>query len=242
MKKLLIASTALLLGLAQNVLAEERTVQETVEASQNPDGTTNPQQYKTVTTKTDRLDSPISSGGFYIEPMLTGTREDETIKTSQLPIINQDTSGESNGFGVGLRMGGHVSEILLLGVDARYSKMTLNDSFYNKADADVYNVAPFVGLQTPLFGIRVIAGYVVAGENNPTSGVQGLDVKFSRAAGWRIGAGIHVLAFGVNLEYQDLTYNSTEIESFGSVAVNNATSIDANTRGYTVSLSFPIEL
>jgi hypothetical protein len=99
-----------------------------------------------------------------------------------------------------------------------------------------------IGLQTPLFGIRVMAGYVVAGENNPAAGAQGVDLKFKEATGWRVGAGLYIFAVSVNLEYQDLTYNTTEVESFGSIAVDRATSIDANSRGYTLSLGFPIAM
>jgi len=87
-----------------------------------------------------------------------------------------------------------------------------------------------------------MAGYVVAGENNPDAGNQGVDLKFKEAQGWRLGAGVHIAAVGVNLEYQDLKYNSTEVESLGPVAVNNNTSVDADTKGYSLSVSFPIEL
>ncbi len=185
--------------------------------------------------------SHLSRGGFFLEPILFVSKEDSAIKSSQLPIINDDTTGNSTGYGVGLRLGGHVSEILLLGVDARYAKMQTDDSFYNNANADVYNIAPMIGLQTPFFGIRLLAGYVAIGESNPTASNQGVDLKFKEASGLRLGAGVYIAAISINLEYQDLTYNKTEIESYGSVAVNNTTSIDATTKGYTVSLSFPVE-
>ena len=77
------------------------------------------------------LDSrPLSKGGFFTEPMIIATREDTSIKTSQLSLVLGDTSGKSNGYGVGLRLGGHINEVFLLGVDARYAKTTLDDSFY----------------------------------------------------------------------------------------------------------------
>lgn len=52
----------------------------------------------------------------------------------------------------------------------------------------------------------------------------------------------NIAAIGINLEYQDLKYNSTEVESVGSVALNKDTSVDADTKGYSLSVSFPIEL
>lgn len=194
------------------------------------------------TTTTEEVKSKISKGGFFIEPILFASQEEQSIRTTQLPLITDDTSGTAKGYGAGLRMGGHVSEILLLGLDGRYAKINMEDSFYNSAEAKVYNIAPTIGLQTPLFGIRILGSYVVAGENDPASGIQGLDLKFKEATGWRLGAGLHVFAVSINLEYQDLSYNTTEIESFGSLTANNATDIDMDSKGYALSASFPIEL
>ncbi len=244
MKQLLWITAFLALGLGQNSFAEDRSVQETVQSTRNEDGTSNEYQDKTTTsTSSEDRDSRISKGGFYIEPLIFASQEDSSIKTSQLPLVNNDTSGKSRGYGVGLRFGGHVSEILLLGLDARYAKMKMSDSTaFNDVNADVYNVAPMIGLQTPLWGVRLTADYVVAGENNPDSGTQGLDLKFKEAQGWRFGAGLHVASIGINLEYQDLTYNKTEVQSLGAFAINNVTGIDAETKGYSLSLSFPVEL
>ncbi len=241
MKKILLA-VLFGLGLSQNSLAEDRTIQDTVETTQSTDGTAHLAQEHRSTTTTD-TDSHVSKGGFFIEPLIFASQEDTSVNTSQLPIINNDTSGEARGYGVGLRFGGHVHEAVLLGLDARYAKLRMTDStFYDDVNADVYNIAPMVGLQTPLWGIRLMAGYVVAGENNPDAGSQGVDLKFKEAQGWRLGAGVHIAAVGINLEYQDLKYNSTEVESLGPVAVNNNTSVDADTKGYSLSVSFPIEL
>ena len=196
-----------------------------------------------TTTRPNSIDSrPLSDGGFFIEPMILVSQEDTTIKTSQLPIINNDTSGVSKGYGVGLRFGGHVNEIVLLGLDARYTKTSFDDSFYSKADSNAYDIAPTIALQTPYFGVRLLAGYVVAGESDPNAGVQGLNLKFKEARGWRGGAGLFIAAVSLNLEYQDLTYDASEIQSVGSLVMNRTTDVDANNRGYTLSLSFPVEL
>lgn len=243
-----ILTTIAFLGMAQLAFGQGQPTypNDTISGTptQTPVGTpapTSSDNYNTASS--DSIDSrTLSKGGFFIEPMIIATQEDTTIKTSQLPVINDDTSGTSNGYGVGLRIGGHVNEIVNLGLDARYSKTSLDDSFYRKADSNAYDIAPTIGIQTPYYGVRLLASYVVAGESDPNAGYQGLDLKFKEANGWRVGAGVFIAAVSLNLEYQDLTYNSTEIQSFGSRTVNNATSVDANNRGYTLSLSFPVEM
>lgn len=247
MKKVFLTLSVLVLGMSQGAFAQSGYSQDVTSPSQVPvpsnPPTSPPSSTDNVSSTSNESRSPSrTEGGLFLEPMLLTTQQDTSIKTSQLPVITDDTSGTSKGFGVGLRFGGHVSEVLLLGVDARYSKLQMNDSFYNRADTNEYNVAPFIGLQTPYFGVRLLAGYVVAGENNPDPGVQGLDLKFTEANGWRVGAGIHIAAVSLNLEYQDLTYNATKIESLGSLNANNTTSVDTSNRGYTVSVSFPVEL
>ncbi len=208
------------------------------------------QEEETVTTTTTERteteqydDSPeISRGGLMIEPILSVSREDSTIKTSQLPVITDDSSGTIEGVGAGLRLGVHASEVFFLGVDGRYSRMRFNDSFYEASEGDMYNVGPSVVLQMPVFGLRAWGTYVMAGQFDPESGVQGLDVKFTEAEGYRLGLGVRFKAVSVNLEYQNLRFDKTEIESFGSLGVNSAANVDFENQGYSLSLSFPVEL
>jgi hypothetical protein len=183
----------------------------------------------------------ISISGFYFEPLLSISQEDSSIQTSQLPLVNLDTSGNATGYGIGVKLGTHLGKMLLLGVDTRYSRMTTDDSFYNKARSDVFNFGPTIGVQTPYFGVRLLASYVLLGESNPDAAAQGIDLKFKEATGWRLGAGVYVASVSINLEYQNLTYGSTEVESIGTLPVNNLTSIEANNTGYAMSLSFPME-
>lgn len=251
--KLLLALTMGFFLVAPQAYAEDRTIEETSKTktrdrdewapgADQPTTVTSEHESTTSTTRVEDEDKRLSKGGVFFEPMLMATQADSSIKTSQLPAVTGNADGDSRGYGIGLRLGGHVSEILLLGVDARYLKMELENSIYNKTESDVYNIAPVIGLQTPYFGIRLLAGYVVAGENNPNSGNQGVDLKFKDARGLRYGAGIYVGAVSINLEYEDLTYNNTEIESFGTLASNRETSVDATSKGYTLSLSFPVEM
>ncbi len=228
--------------IASTSFAQSPSTTTTSEQTTTTDGALVQDSSSTSTTEYQQEKSRTSAGGLFIEPMLSVIREDSSIRSSQLPIIRSDTSGNAEGYGVGLRFGGHLSEIFFIGVDGRYAKMSLSDSFYNDADSDVYNIAPMVGLQTPLFGIRLMAAYVVAGENNPAASSNGINLKFTEPQGLRLGAGVHAGPVAINLEYQKLTYNATEIQSFGSVAANTSTSVDAETEGYALSLGFPIEL
>jgi len=188
----------------------------------------------------DQSDRQVSRGGFFVEPLFQLSRQDSSIETSQLGF--SDTSGNTQGWGAGLKLGAHVSEIFFIGVDGRYDKLKLTDSSYGEATGDAYNIGPTIGLATPILGIRVMGTYVAAGEYNPQAGSNNVDLKFRDPYGWRLGAGIHILAVSLNLEYQDLKYRTTDVESFGPFPVNTATNVDYENKGYQLSLSFPIEL
>ncbi len=241
MRNVFLVAVAALTLVTQNASAQDRSrTQNTTQTTTDSQG--NFVEDNTSTTTTEEDHSRISRGGLFLEPMIFAGQEDQTVKTSQLPFVAGDSTTDTRSYGVGLRFGGHISEIFLLGLDARYARLSSDDSFYSRKDSNVYNIAPVVGLQTPLFGIRLLAGYVVAGENNPGEGAQGIDLKFKEAQGWRLGAGVHVGAVGINLEYSDLTYNKTEVESVGQFAANQDFDLDMESKGYGLSVSFPIEL
>jgi hypothetical protein len=181
-----------------------------------------------------------SRGGVYFEPMLIYSQNDTLIRgSSQLPA--GDSSGTVRDAGIGVRLGGHVGEIVLLSADARYGKSHFQDSFYQAADATTYNYGATIGVQTPVAGIQLFGTYILGGVFDPSAGAQNLDLKFQDARGYRVGAGIHVLSVSLNLEYQDLTYKNSTIESVGNLALNQNTNIDASQTGYAVSIGFPIE-
>lgn len=182
------------------------------------------------------------SGGLFVEPLLQYEDSKSEIKSSQLPLVTDDTSGTLKGPGLGLRLGGHVADIVFIAADARYSKIDLNDSFYEKASSTGYNYGVTLGAQTPLLGIRVWGTAVLGGELDPEAGVSDLDLKFKDAKGYRVGAGVHFAAVAVNLEYQDLKYDKTEIQSWGSLTANNTTDVDSTQKGLILSVGFPIEL
>ena len=55
----------------------------------------------------------------------------------------------------------------------------MKDSFYQTADADVYNYGPTLGVQMPFAGLRLMGTYVLGGAFDPAAGAYGIDLKFS---------------------------------------------------------------
>jgi hypothetical protein len=157
-------------------------------------------------------------------------------------MLGADNTGTSRGFGLDLKLGGHIGEMFFLGVDGRYERSQLNDSSYSSANTNVYNWGPVAGFQAPFYGLRVWGTYIVDGIADPDAGARGVDLKFKDPFGWRVGAGVRFAAVSVNVEYEDLTYRTTEIQSLGDVGVGRDTGIDYAQRGYGLSLSFPIQL
>lgn len=178
--------------------------------------------------------------GLFIEPSLTYETSNSSI---DYPTPLQNSTGSVNGAGIGLRLGGHVADILFVGADVRYSRPTFKDSSNNtEAAATSVNYAPVIGIQTPLFGIRVWGAYVLGGELSPESD-KGMQMKFSDPKGYRVGAGLNFLIVSVNLEYQELKYDKTTIKEFGSIPLNaDFSSSKLTNKSYIVSVSFPIAL
>ena len=88
--------------------------------------------------------------------------------------------------------------------------------------------------------VQPVFHYVV--EMDPEAGIDGLDLKFKDARGYRVGGGVHFAALAVNLEYEDLTYQNTDIQSYGILNATGSSDVDMTQRGTVVSLSFPFEL
>lgn len=195
-----------------------------------------------ITTGDSSDDARLSRSGVMLEPFVSFTRETSEIKTSQLPIISDDTSGSSDAFGAGARIGGHVWQTVFVGADGRFSKTQFHDSSYGNAAGWNYNLAPVIGLQMPIAGLRVWGEYVVWGQYDPSAGRQGFDAKFRSPTGPRVGVGFHLGPISLNLEYQDLRYDRTDVQSFGLINATSASNVDFVSRGYAASVSFPVEL
>lgn len=198
------------------------------------------QDNSNTTTVNNSSSSRSSVAGVFFEPMLLGSSEDFSMKSAQLPFATSDTSGTATGYGLGLRLGVHLSEFFI-GVDGRYDREEMKDSFYQTTNADVFNYGPTIGVQMPYVGLRLMGTYVMGGQFNADPGISGLQLDFQKPTGWRAGLGFHIMSISLNLEYQDLTYGITQVKSLGSLALNSEVKMDTETKGYLLSLSFPTE-
>lgn len=233
---------ALMLAFATPVVfAQEdaQTVRETTETTYTPDGETH-QRTETITTTEEGRDRR-GKYGLMVEPILALGQDNSTIDTATIAPITQDGSSRIESRGLGAKVGVHVYESVLVGLDARYSRSRFTDASLGSSEGNAFNYGPMVGVQTPFFGVRLMGTYIADGSFDPSSGATGFDTKFNRMNGYRIGAGVHVLAFAVNLEYQNAQFDDTEVQSYGSLAANSVSDLDLRTEGYSLNVSFPME-
>ncbi len=193
------------------------------------------------TYREETVAAPSVTGGFYIEPGLFGSRNENSLKTSQL-LPAGDVNGRSEGVGLDLKIGGHLNDIAFLALDGRYERARFSGSNYQNADSNIYNYGPTLGFQAPIWGMRLWGTYVLDGVNDPQSGANNVKLRFTNPYGWRGGIGFHIQSVSLNLEYEDLTYRTTEVQSIGTAPVGSNTKVDFGQRGYLASLSFPISL
>ena len=185
-----------------------------------------------ATTRTAKADD--AHGGLYVEPGIT--YESGTTSTS----YPTGTSGGTNrGFGLMGRLGFHLNDVFFIAADARYSRPHFKDGNID-ADAEAYQVGPVVGIQTPVAGLRVWAEYVAQAQLDP-GGTNNFDAKFKNGTGFTVGAGFHVLAVSLNLEYQKLNYATTEFQSVGPFTnVGDSDNTKMKNEAYIVSVTFPL--
>ncbi len=174
-------------------------------------------------------------GGFYIEPAFFGVQTNNDIR------FGSANEFDSTGFGADLKLGGHINDMVFLAVDGRYERSQFTEGGLEDLNADTWNVGPTLGVQAPWFGARVWGTYILDGSNNPEQAANGVDLRFQKPYGWRGGVGVRLAAVSLNLEYEDLTYRETVVQSSGNVG-NAAANTDFGNRAVAVSLSFPIQL
>jgi hypothetical protein len=178
-----------------------------------------------------------NAAGLFVEPGFTY----ESLDTN----ITWPTAGASGGSirGVGLmgRLGFHANESLFIAMDGRYVKPTYEDSGTKiDTDASLYDYGPVVGIQMPFKGMRLWGQYVMGGQLDSNE-QNGLDFRFDQSQGYRIGAGFHVQAVSVNVEYQDLSYR-TNLQGAGAAgftADTNFETSDLASKGVIASITFP---
>ncbi|KYG66412.1 hypothetical protein AZI86_05015 [Bdellovibrio bacteriovorus] len=184
------------------------------------------------------LATTSQAAGLFVEPLVTYEGSSKT--EIDWPTPWQNSSGSVEGLGIGARLGMHAGDILLLAADVRYSKPQFKDSSNNIDTAsNQYNYGLMVGAQTPFLGIRVFGTYILGGELNPDED-NSVDAKFTEGTGYRVGAGVHFAFVSVNLEYQDMKYNKTTLESVGPFAGPDL-DYDLTNKSYILSVGFPFE-
>ncbi len=175
-------------------------------------------------------------GGLFVEPGIT--YEFGTTNTST-PV--GDSGGTNRGFGLMGRLGFHVSDVVFLAADARYSKPHFKDGNID-ADADAYQVGPVVGIQMPVAGLRVWGEYIAQAQLDPGA-TNNFDAKFKNGTGFSVGAGFHLLAVSLNLEYQKVDYKTTEFQAAGPFTnAGDSDRVRAKNEAYVVSVSFPLSI
>lgn len=181
--------------------------------------------------------SPV---GIFVEPAVTYETSNSSI---HYPSPLSDSTGSLTGFGLGGRLGIHLSEIVFAGIDGRYSMPYFKDSSTNYgANATAANWGPVLGVQMPIVGLRVWGSYVMGGILDPENS-GGYDVKFSEAKGYRIGAGFKVMIVSLNLEYQNLKYGATTLEKIGPFSPGTGfNDVNLTNDTWIVSASMPIGL
>ncbi len=156
------------------------------------------------------------------------------------PLSN--SSGELDGLGLGLRVGFHVSEIVFLGADVRYTKSQFTDSSVSyDSESTGTNWGPVVGVQMPIVGLRVWGSYILGSELDPEKDGS-FDVKFTKGTGYRLGAGFRLTAISLNLEYQQIKYDSATLQQLGPFSSTNGfDGVDLESQLWIASVSFPFE-
>ncbi len=182
-----------------------------------------------------------NKGGLFVEPMITYERGEGDVKFPD-PFGKADT--DVNGFGIGARVGFHIMESIFIGADGRYSMPTFKAKRLDQdVDAKAWNYGPVVGFQTPTtLGLRVWGGYILDAQLDPDKDA-GVDEKFRSGNGYRLGAGIKLGIVSVNLEYQDLKYDKTDVSEVGVFTPGySSNKIELNNSSWILSASFPISL
>jgi hypothetical protein len=180
-----------------------------------------------------------NKGGLFVEPMLTYEVGDSKI---DYPAPFGSSDGETQGFGVGARLGFHIYEAVFLGVDARYARFDIDNKNPNyETDATGYNYGPVIGFQVPTtFGVRVWAGYIMGGEMDLDQ-KNNVDLKLTDARGYRVGAGVKLAIVSLNLEYQRMSYNEAQLTD-NSIFTGSRSNLNADVNSYIFSVSFPFSI
>jgi hypothetical protein len=175
-------------------------------------------------------------GGLFVEPAVTYEMGSGDIN---FPTPLGSTDGDVFGFGLGARLGFHLNEAFFLGLDARYS-MPKSEFGDWKENAKAYNWGPVIGMQMPDYGLRIWGSYIAGAELDPDG--SSFDAKFKDGMGFRVGAGLRFQVVSVNIEYQEIKYDTAQIQAAGPFGPADFGSVELENKTWLASVSFPIQL
>lgn len=182
--------------------------------------------------------SAQDSGGLFLEPAVT---YEQGRGEMDLGIAGKP-DGDLEGLGVGLRFGGHVSDILFLALDANYSEPEFTDENGDfDYDLKSWTAGVTLGLQTPLAGLRVWGGYIPFGEIELDGrGSNQSNLTYKDPDMWKLGAGFRVGIVSLNLEYLTGTYEKLNVRNAGPITGTYSEKADRDS--WIASVSFPLAL
>lgn len=181
----------------------------------------------------------LKKGGLFIEPMVTYEKGNARV---DFPSPFGSSTSTVDGFGLGARLGVHIFESVFIGADGRYSMPTYkNHDTGIDAKTTAYNYGPVIGVQMPTtLGIRVWTGYIMGGDMDLDKS-KGVDLKFKDSYGYRVGGGIKLAMVSLNLEFQKIRYEKTELQN-GGLFSGTTDKIKQTNDAFILSVSFPISL
>lgn len=184
-------------------------------------------------------DGSGTSGGLFLEPSLTYEQGKGEIDFKSIA----QPDGDLKGWGLGLRFGGHVSDILFLALDANYSQPKFTDDNGNfDYDLKSWLLGVTLGAQTPVAGLRVWGSYIPLGEVTLDGrGSNDTNVVYKEPQIWKIGAGFRVSMVSINLEYMQGDYTKLHVKNAGTLLSGDYDG-DATRKSWIASVSFPLAL
>ena len=178
------------------------------------------------------------AGGLFIEPYAFYENGTGTLDFGSFG----DQEGDLKGLGAGLRLGGHVGDILFLAFDGQFSKpvFTSNSGNYD-FDLNSWLAGITLGVQTPVAGLRVWGSYLPLGVIKlDGKGSNDANIKYKAPRIFKVGAGFYVAAISINLEYISGKYQTLEIDNAGLITGDY--NGNAERKSLLLSLSFPFAL
>lgn len=177
------------------------------------------------------------ASGPFLEP---GISYQEGRGHMDFPAPFSNSTASVRGLGALLRAGVHITDIIFLGADGRYSRPWVRNENFS-AKATDYNWGAVLGVQTPTpVALRVWGTYIFDGGLDPEED-RGFDIKYTRASGYRYGVGFKILLASLNLEYQNIKYDTAMLQSIGPFSTNTTfNNLHPRNKSVILSVSFPL--